>query len=240
MCNHLIANGRSERLWHHAGLQSCGLTSTANQQTARASQWVTAASLGDEASCGGQRAVVLILHQCTDKTEQPIHATHRSQPSLHPSLSLNASSNVTAAQARRGCAQAEQRAQVLAQGNWARREAEVDPTTALLFLCVKAWTWSYGSGKPIQVWRCALVHAHLLQMNEGSRHTATRSSFKGVSMMLELGNQLCSQKWEAFTHLFMHRWSRLSPHMLPPVFEPTPPLPRPSKTEDELENDLSP
>lgn len=33
-CNHVTANGGWERLWHHAGLQSCGLTSAASQQTA--------------------------------------------------------------------------------------------------------------------------------------------------------------------------------------------------------------
>lgn len=120
MCNHLAANGRSERLWHHAGLQSCGLTSTANQQTARASQWMTAKSLGDEASCWGQRAVVLTLHQCTDKSEQHIHATHRLQRSLHPNLSLNISSSTSMALACGGEAECRE------QGSWVRQEAEVE------------------------------------------------------------------------------------------------------------------
>lgn len=137
MCNHLTANGRSERLWHHAGLQSCGLTSTANQQTARASQWMTAKSLGDEASCWGQRAVVLALHQCTDKTEQHIHATHRLQRSLHPSLfPKHVKQHYSSTSMAWVGAEAKHRAGVLAQVNRARQEAEVEVDHTVDYSCV--------------------------------------------------------------------------------------------------------
>lgn len=185
MCNHLTANGSSERLWHHAGLESCGLTSTANQQTARASQWMTAKSLGDEASCWGQRAVVLTLHQCTDKTEQHIHATHRLQRSLHPSLSLHISSNVTAAQAWHRCAEARQRAGGSCTGKLgeAGGRGRGWPYCMLnhVVLVCKGLSFTPNMlntdpAKPIRVWLCALVHAHL-QMNEGSHHTELRLGF---------------------------------------------------------------
>lgn len=68
-------------------------------------------------------------------------------------------------------------------------------------------------------------------------------SFKAVSMTLELEKPTAQPKIKKLLHIFWctDGWSRLftHPHMLPPVIEPTP-LPRPSGTEDELENVLSP
>lgn len=202
-CNHLTANGRSERLWHHAGLQSCGLTSTANQQTACASQWMTAKSLGDEASCWGQRAVVLTLHQCTDKNRNstPMPRIADDAPSSQAFPSTN---QATLQQHKHGVGvwrPSRERGGwgISCMGRLGEVEVEVDPTV----------------------------------------------SFKAVSINAGVGKPTAQPRIKSFYTPFDAQMDEVDspappdPPMLPPVIEPTP-LPRPSGTEDELENGLSP